>query len=149
MNLGGEKKILLVEDNPKDVELTMLALRENRIANEIVVARDGAEALDYLLGTGSYSGRDTADWPAVVLLDIKLPKLDGLEVLKRIRADPRTHRIPVVLLTSSTEEQDKSMGYDLGANSFVRKPVDFGDFIAAVRDLGVYWLLRNEAPPTR
>jgi two-component system response regulator len=146
MNFDGEK-ILLVDDNPKDVELTMLALRESKIANQIVVARDGPEALDYLFGTGTFGSRDTEDRPAVVLLDIKMPKLDGLEVLRRIRADPRTRRIPVVLLTSSTEEQDKATGYDLGANSFVRKPVDFTNFVSAVRDLGVYWLLRNEAPP--
>jgi two-component system response regulator len=147
MTTDAEKKILLVEDNRKDVELTLLALKENHIANEIDVVRDGAEALEYLFATGAYASRDVTDWPAVVLLDIKLPKVDGLEVLRRVRADPRTRRIPIVLLTSSSEEQDKMLGYDLGANSYVRKPVDFTDFIAAVRDLGVYWLLRNETPP--
>jgi two-component system response regulator len=139
-----EKTIVLVEDDPKDVELTRMALEQNRIANEIVVLRDGAEALRHLLGEG---GPAAGDWPAVVLLDIKLPKVDGLEVLRRIRADPRTRRLPVVLLTSSSEEQDKIAGYDLGANSFVRKPVDFADLVSAVKDLGVYWLLRNEPPP--
>lgn len=144
MRPDDERKILLIEDDPRDVELTRMALRQNRIANEIVVLRDGVEALQHLLGEG---GPAAGEWPAVVLLDIKLPKIDGLEVLRRIRADPRTRRLPVVLLTSSTEQQDKLSGYDLGANSFVRKPVDFADLVAAVRDLGVYWLLRNEPPP--
>jgi two-component system response regulator len=143
MKFFGERKIVLVEDDPRDIELTRMALEQNHIGNEIVVLRDGAEALAYLLGQED----GPIDWPAVVLLDIKLPKVDGLEVLRRIRADPRTRRLPVVLVTSSSEEQDKIAGYDLGANSYVRKPVDFADFVNAVKDLGVYWLLRNEPPP--
>ena len=139
--------ILLVEDNPDDEALTLRALKQHNIANDVVVARNGAEALDYLFGTGAYAGRDLADSPAVVLLDLKLPKIDGLEVLKRVRTDERTKRLPVVILTSSGEEEDKSQGYDLGANSYIRKPVSFEQFSEAVRQLGLYWLILNEAPP--
>jgi len=142
-----DKKILLVEDNPDDVELTLRALQKNNILNEVVVARDGVEALDYLFGTGAYASRDPPDIPAVVLLDLKLPKVDGLEVLKRLRADDRTKFTPVVILTSSKEEQDVINGYKLGANSYVRKPVDFVEFTKAVLQLGLYWLLLNEPPP--
>ncbi len=141
------KIILLVEDNPDDEALTIRAFRKNNIGNEVIVARDGVEALDYLFGAGKYEGRDTADLPQVVLLDLKLPKLDGLEVLRRIRADERTHYLPVVILTSSKEDQDLINGYRLGANSYVRKPVNFEEFIEAARQLGLYWLLLNEPPP--
>ena len=137
--------ILLVEDNPDDEELTRRALERNNIRNEVVVARDGAEALDCLFGTGSHEGKPIA--PTVVLLDLKLPKVDGLEVLRRIRADDRTRLIPVVILTSSKEEQDLIQGYSSGANSYVRKPVDFAKFVDAVRQLGLYWLVINEGPP--
>lgn len=138
------KTILLVEDNPDDEALTLRALRRNHIANEVVVTRDGAEALDYLFGEGKFAGRDPARRPEVILLDLKLPKMDGLEVLKRLRADDRTRRIPVVILTTSSEEQDIAASYDLGANSYIRKPVDFRQFTEAVRQLGLYWLLFNE-----
>lgn len=139
--------ILLVEDNADDEELTLRALKKNRITNNVVVARDGAEALDYLLATGSHAGRDPMDLPQVVLLDLKLPKIDGLEVLRRLRSNERTKLLPVVILTSSNEEQDRLKGYGLGANSYVRKPVDFGKFTEAVGQLGLYWLLLNEQPP--
>jgi two-component system, response regulator len=139
--------ILLVEDNPDDEALTRRAFERNHITNEIVVARDGVEALDYLFGTGKYAGRDAPAPPQVVLLDLKLPKIDGLEVLRRLRADDRTKFLPVVILTSSTEERDLVSGYSLGANSYVRKPVDFTDFAAAARQLGLYWLLLNQPPP--
>jgi two-component system response regulator len=142
-----EKVILLVEDNPDDVELTMRALRKSNIANEVVVAGDGVEALDYLFGAGSYEGRDTSLQPQVVLLDLKLPRVDGLEVLKRIRADERTRLLPVVILTSSREEQDLIEGYRSGANSYIRKPVNFNQFTEATRQLGLYWLVLNEPPP--
>jgi len=142
-----DKVILLVEDNPDDEELTLRALKKNNIQNDVVVARDGVEALDFLFGTGSFAGRDIAKLPSVTLLDLKLPKIDGLEVLKRIRADERTKLLPVVILTSSKEEQDLINGYALGANSYIRKPVDFSQFIEAVRQLGLYWLLLNEAAP--
>lgn len=142
-----EKIILLVEDNPDDVELTLRAFKKCNIANEVVVARDGVEALDYLFGTGAYAGRDLSVMPAVVLLDLKLPRIDGLEVLRRLRADERTRFLPVVVLTSSNEDQDVVNSYQLGANSYIRKPVDFVQFIDAVRQLGIYWLLLNEAPP--
>lgn len=142
-----EKTILLVEDNPDDVELTLRALKRNNILNEVVVARDGAEALDYLFGTGVHAGRDMDVMPAVILLDLKLPKVDGLEVLKRIRANGKAKLIPVVILTSSKEERDLINGYKLGANSYIRKPVDFNQFMDAVRQLGIYWLLLNEGPP--
>ncbi|HPC77097.1 MAG TPA: response regulator [bacterium] len=142
-----EKIILLVEDNPDDVELTLRAFKKCNIANEVVVARDGVEALDYLFGTGAYAGRDLSVMPAVVLLDLKLPRIDGLEVLRRLRADERTRCLPVVVLTSSNEDQDVVNSYQLGANSYIRKPVDFVQFIDAARQLGIYWLLLNEAPP--
>jgi two-component system response regulator len=142
-----EAVILLVEDNPDDEALTLRALKKNNITNAVVVARDGVEALDYLFGTGSHAGRNLNSLPQVVLLDLKLPKVDGLEVLRRVRADERTKLLPVVILTSSNEEQDRLRGYGLGANSYVRKPVDFGQFIEAVRQLGLYWLLLNERPP--
>ena len=141
------KTILLVEDNPDDVKLTLRALQNCNIANKVVVAGDGLEALNYLLGAGAHAGRDLSDCPAVVLLDLKLPKIDGLELLRRMRADHRTKLLPVVVLTSSKEEQDIVTSYDLGANSYIRKPVDFDRFVEAVRQLGLYWLLLNEPPP--
>jgi CheY-like chemotaxis protein len=139
--------IFLVEDNPDDVELTLRAFKNSNIRNEIVVARDGAEALDYLFVTGAYAGRDADIMPAVILLDLRLPKIDGLEVLRRLRADARTKLLPVVILTSSKEERDLINGYKLGANSYIRKPVDFVQFSEAVRQLGLYWLIINEPPP--
>jgi two-component system response regulator len=139
--------ILLVEDNPDDEALTLRALKKNNVLNEVVVARDGAEALDYLFGTGAHAGRDTSVMPQVILLDLKLPKVDGLEVLERIRADEQTKLLPVVLLTSSKEEQDLINAYNLGANSYIRKPVDFAQFTEAIRLLGLYWLVLNEPPP--
>lgn len=139
--------ILLVEDNPDDVDLTLRAFAKSKIANEVVVVRDGEEALDYLFATRAYAARDPAMIPEVVLLDLKLPKVDGLEVLRRIRADARTRRLPVVVLTSSKEERDIVSSYDHGANSFVRKPVDFAEFLEAARQLGLYWLVVNEPPP--
>jgi two-component system response regulator len=142
-----DKVLLLVEDGKGDEELAIRALRKNGIRNEVVVARDGAEALDYLFGAGAHAGRDTSDLPTVVLLDIKLPKIDGLEVLRRIRADPRTRLLPVVILTSSRENKDRLTGYASGANSFVRKPIDFAEFCEAIRVLGLYWLILNEPPP--
>jgi two-component system response regulator len=141
------KIILLVEDNPDDEALTLRALRRANIANEVVVARDGVEALDYLFGTGAHAGRNVADLPAVVMLDLKLPKIDGMEVLRRLRADERTKLAPVVILTSSREERDVVNGYLLGANSYVHKPVDFEQFAEAVKQLGLYWLLLNEPVP--
>ena len=141
-----DKTILLVEDNPDDELLTLRALKKNNVFNKVVVARDGAEALDYLFGEGAYEGRDVSDIPQVVLLDLKLPKVDGLEVLRRLRADERTRLLPVVILTSSREQQDLLDGYGYGANSYVRKPVDFAQFSRAVEQLELYWLLLNETP---
>ncbi len=142
------KAILLVEDNPDDEALTLRALKTNNIHNDVVVARDGAQALDYLLGTGAYAGRNIRELPAVILLDLKLPKIDGLEVLRRVRADEHMKLLPVVILTSSKEEQDIISGYRFGCNSYVRKPVNFDEFVQAARQLGLYWLLLNERPPT-
>lgn len=142
-----KRNILLVEDNPDDVALTLRALKKNNIANEVIVAKDGVEALDYLFGTGAYAGRDATKVPAVILLDLKLPKVDGLEVLESLRKDERTKLAPVVVLTSSKEEQDLVRSYKLGANSYIRKPVDFTQFSEAVRQLGLYWLVLNEPLP--
>lgn len=142
-----QKYILLVEDNPDDEALTLRALKKNKVANDVVVARDGAEAVDFLFGTGTHAGRNVGDLPQIVLLDLKLPKLDGFEVLRRIRADERTRLLPVVILTSSKEERDVVQGYRDGCNSYVRKPVDFEEFVDAARQLGLYWLLLNESVP--
>lgn len=144
-----DKVILLVEDNPDDEALTLRALKKNNILNEVVVARDGEEALEYLFGTGRYAGRDTSVQPQVILLDLQLPKLSGHEVLKRLRADKRTMLQPVVILTTSSEEQDIIKSYENGANSYTRKPVDFNRFIEAVKQLGLYWLVLNEVPTRR
>lgn len=146
MNMN-ELTILLVEDNPDDEELTLRALRQNNIMNMVDVARDGAEALDYLFCQGAHKARDPSQKPAIVMLDLKLPKIDGLEVLRRIRADERTRLMPVVILTSSKEEQDLLKSYSLGANSYIRKPVDFNQFVTTVGHLGLYWLVLNEPPP--
>ena len=142
-----KRAILLVEDDPDHVELTLRALRRNNVANEVVVARDGVEALDYLFGLGDYSGRDIRAQPQIVVLDLKLPKLDGLEVLRRVRADDRTRLVPIVILTSSDERRDILEGYSLGANSYVRKPVDFNQFMDTTLHLGTYWLVLNDPPP--
>lgn len=142
-----KKIILLVEDNRDDEELTLLAFEQSGIVNEVVVVRDGAEALDYLFGTGTYADRDLNNMPAVILLDLKLPKIDGLEVLRRLRADGQTRFLPVVVLTTSKEDQDLINSYRLGCNSYVRKPVDFTEFLEAARQLGLYWLRLNEALP--
>lgn len=144
-----DKTILLVEDNPDDEELTLRALKKNNILNPVTVLRDGAEALDYLFCQGAYAERDANQRISVILLDLKLPKIEGLEVLKRLRADERTRLLPVVILTSSKEEQDLISGYHLGANSYIRKPVDFEKFVEAVRQIGLYWLMMNEPPPKR
>jgi CheY-like chemotaxis protein len=144
-----DKVILLVEDNPDDEALTLRALKKNNIANQVIVARDGAEALDLLFGKGKNEGRDLTILPQVVLLDLKLPKVAGLEVLRQLRSNERTKLLPVVILTSSNEEQDMLRGYETGANSYVRKPVDFKQFIEAVRELGLYWLVLNEQAPAR
>lgn len=141
------KTILLVEDNPDDAALTLRAFKKHNIVNEIIVAGDGVEALDYLFATGAYVGRDNNVMPQLVLLDLKLPKLGGLEVLRRLRANECTRLLPVVILTSSDEEQDIMEGYNLGANSYIRKPVDFDEFMEAVRQLKLYWLVLNQAPP--
>lgn len=141
------RMILMVEDNPSDVKLTRRALEQSRITNRLIVAEDGAEALDYLFATGAHAGRDVSDLPSLVLLDLKLPKMDGMEVLRRMRADARTRRLPVVILTSSQEQEDIIASYDLGANSYIRKPVDFKQFAEAIRHLGLYWLVLNEPPP--
>jgi two-component system, response regulator len=142
-----ERYILLVEDNPDDEELTLLSLRKNNLAHEIVVVRDGVEAIDFLFGNGQHAGRDVTHVPTVILLDLKLPKLDGLGVLKRLRADERTRTLPVVVLTSSSQDADVIASYNLGANSYVRKPVEFGAFVEAVSSLGLYWVLLNRPPP--
>jgi two-component system response regulator len=141
-----EKMILLVEDNPDHEALTLRALRKAGLANPVVVARDGAEAIDFLFGTGTYAGRNISEMPQTVLLDLKLPKIDGLEVLQRMRSDERTRLIPVVVLTSSDEEKDLVASYKYGANSYIRKPVDFVEFVEATRQLGLYWLVLNEPP---
>jgi two-component system response regulator len=142
-----EKMILLVEDNPDDELLTLRALKKNRIPNPVMVARDGAEALDYLMGTGQYAGRDLSDLPALILLDLKLPKIDGLEVLRRIKQDPRLRLVPVVVLTTSNEQMDIAQGYRYGANSYIRKPVDFERFNEAIGRLARYWFSHNAFPP--
>lgn len=142
-----ESVILLVEDNPDDEALTLRALKKNNIRNEVVVARDGREALDYLFGEGMYAGRDVRVKPQVILLDLKLPKVDGFEVLRAMRGNEHTRLLPVVILTSSNEERDRINGYGLGANSYVRKPVEFGEFIEAVKQLGLYWLILNQIAP--
>ena len=142
-----DKKILLVEDNPDDETLTLRALKKHNIANQVVVVRNGAEALEWLFATGAYESRDTEDLPAVVILDLGLPKVGGLEVLKKVRADERTRLQPVVILTSSSEEKDLLESYELGANAYVRKPVDFNQFSEAVSQLGLFWLLQNQPPP--
>ena len=142
-----DKVILLVEDNADDEVLTLRALKKNNIRNEVVVARDGTEALDYLFATGMHAGRDLRVMPQIILLDLKLPKMDGFEVLNRVRSNEATRLLPVVILTTSNEDQDRIRGYGLGANSFVRKPVEFDKFIEAVRQLGLYWLILNEAAP--
>jgi len=141
-----QKQILLVEDNPDDQELIRMALEESRIANELVVVNDGTQALDYLFCTGAFAGRNIAEKPQVILLDLKLPKVNGLEVLERLRSDERTQLIPIVVLTSSSEEEDILASYKLGANSYIRKPVDFNQFAKAVRSLGNYWLILNHKP---
>lgn len=141
------KMILLVEDNPDDEALTLRAFEKNNITNEVVVAHDGAEAIEWLFAEGAHSDRDPDEHPEVVLLDLKLPKVDGLEVLRRIRENERTKLLPVIILTTSEEESDRLVGYSLGANSYIRKPVDFSQFIEAVRQLGLYWLVLNESPP--
>ena len=141
--------ILLVEDNPKDEALTLRALRKSNILNDVVVAHDGVEALDYLFATGAYAGRDTTLMPQLTLLDLKMPRIDGLQVLKRIREDERTRRLPVVVFTSSDEEEDLIRSYELGANSYVRKPVEFSQFVEATKQLGLYWLVLNRAAPLR
>ena len=143
------KCILLVEDNPDDEALTLRALKKNNILNDVVVARDGTEALDYLFARGAHAGRDVEVLPQVMLLDLKLPKVDGLEVLREVRADERTRRLPVVVLTSSREDTDLVASYNLGANSYVRKPVDFAQFLDAVKQLGLYWLVLNEVAPSK
>ncbi len=139
--------LLLVEDNPDDEELTLLAFEQSPVSNEVVVARDGVEALDYLFGTGMYANRDTSALPALILLDLQLPRINGLEVLHRLRSDDRTKLIPVVIMTTSNEQQDLINSYALGCNSYIRKPVDYDQFVTAVQQLGMYWLFLNEAPP--
>ena len=142
-----EKVILLVEDNARDEALTLRALKKNNILNKVVIARDGVEALDFLFGTGAYEGRDLTEAPQMILLDLKLPKIDGLEVLQRLRANPLTRRLPVIVFTSSSEEADLIKSYNLGANSYVRKPVEFDQFLDATRQLGLYWLVLNQTSP--
>ncbi len=145
MRIGENKIILLVEDNPDDELLMIRALKKSHIGNEIVIARDGVEALDYLFGTGNYEGRDMRQMPQLIMLDLKLPKIDGLEVLRRLRAEESTKFIPVVVLTTSTEQQDVISSYELGANAYVQKPVDFDDFVEATRQLGLFWLVINKS----
>ena len=145
--MNNPKTILLVEDNPDDMALTLRVLKKHNVANEVMEAHDGVEALDYLFGTGAHAGRDLRQQPQLVLLDLKLTKVDGLEVLRRVRNDPRTRLLPVVILTSSNEEKDRVNSYALGANSYIRKPVDFNQFAESVRQLGLYWLVLNEPPP--
>jgi two-component system response regulator len=145
--IRGDKAILLVEDNPDDEKLTLRAFRKKNVVNPVVVARNGVEAADYLFGTGAHAGRNVSDTPAVILLDLKMPKLDGLGLLRRVRADSRTKHVPVVVLTSSIEQQDLISSYDLGANSYIRKPVDFEKFVEVAGTLGLYWLLCNQPPP--
>jgi len=145
--MASEPIILLVEDNPDDAELTRLALDEAHVTNTLVIVRDGQEALDWLFCAGTHAGRDPCQVPSLVLLDLKLPKIGGLEVLQRLREDERTRRLPVVILTSSREEQDVMRGYNLGANSYIQKPVDYAQFLEAIRQLGVYWMVLNEPPP--
>ncbi len=147
MTQTNSKTILLVEDNPSDIELTQRALAKGRILNELVVASDGEEALDYLFGRGEYAGRENFELPALTLLDLKLPKVSGLDVLRKIRSEPATRRMSVVILTSSREERDVAAGYDLGVNSYIQKPVDFDHFVQSVAQLGLYWLVLNEEPP--
>lgn len=147
--LNSNKTILLVEDNPDDEALTIRALKKNNILNEVIIAHDGVEALDYLFATGLYSGRNVDDQPQLILLDLKLPKVDGLEVLRRLRGDDKTKALPVVILTTSNEDRDILSSYKLGANSYIRKPVDFEQFMEAVRQLGLYWLVLNTPPPAR
>ena len=141
------RPIFLIEDNESDIELTRRAFRKINIVNRLIVLEDGQDAIDYLWAQGKHRGRDTSELPALILLDLKLPRISGLEVLRRIRADPRTRRIAVVILTSSKEEQDLAASYDLGVNSYIRKPVDFEQFIAAAEHIGIYWLVLNEPPP--
>jgi two-component system response regulator len=145
--MGSDGTILLVEDNPDDEALTMRAFLRNNIRNPVVCVRDGQEALDWLFGEGAHAGRDVSNRPSVVLLDLKLPKVDGLEVLRRVREHPAARLTPVVILTSSREERDRLEGYSLGANSYIQKPVDFEQFVEAIRQLGLYWLVLNEPPP--
>jgi two-component system, response regulator len=145
----GSKVILLVEDNPDDEAMTLFALEKNHIANDVIVARDGAEALDFLFATGKYADRDMSILPDLILMDLKLPKIDGIEVLRQLRQDPRTHLLPVVMLTTSDEKQDRLKSYELCVNSFIRKPVDFERFVEIVRYIGLYWLVINEAPISR
>jgi two-component system, response regulator len=149
MVLPKNETILLVEDNPDDIELTMRAFRKNNIANQVIVAHDGVEAIDYLFGQGAYAGRNTAEKPRLVLLDLKMPRMDGIHVLEKLRSDERTALLPVVILTSSKEEQDLVASYKLGANSYVRKPINFNEFLEAVHQIGLYWLLINESPEKR
>ena len=144
-----KKNILLVEDNPDDEELTLLAFQDCQIDHEVTVVRDGAEALDYVFARGQYANRSSSSLPAIILLDLKLPKVDGLEVLRQLRSHPHTKLLPVIVLTTSQEEQDLMSSYSMGCNSYIRKPVDFNQFIEAVRQLGIYWLLLNQAPQLR
>jgi two-component system response regulator len=149
MGMFAKKPIMLAEDNSDDEMLTLRALKQNNIANEVVIAHDGVEVLDFLFCQGSHSGRDPALMPAMLLLDLKMPKMGGLEVLEHLRADPRTELLPIIILTSSKEEHDLIQGYKLHANSYIRKPVNFTQFIEAVKQIGMYWLVLNEPPPSR